>query len=70
MAQTEQMHTKTKLDMKVWRRLLQFAKPFWRYLAVLVVVMLVMALMDSIQPRLNQTAIDRFIVPGNLSGFG
>ena len=70
MAQTEQMHTKTKLDMKVWRRLIQFARPFWRYLAILVVVMLVMALMDSIQPRLNQTAIDQFIVPGNLSGFG
>ncbi|MBN1755326.1 ABC transporter ATP-binding protein [bacterium] len=57
-----------KFDWGLWRRLLRFTKPYKKYIAVLVILMIGLAGIDVIFPLMTKYAIDHFIVPGTTLG--
>lgn len=64
-------HT-TKFDMKLWGKLLHYAKPYHKYLWWIVALMGICAILDVIFPLLTTYAIDKLIPAGtkvNLGGF-
>ena len=59
-----------KIDLKLWREILKFAKPFKRELLTLIAFVIGVALIDAIFPYMSKIAIDRFVVPQTTSGLG
>ncbi len=59
-----------QFDFRLWRRLLQFARPYWPYLVRLGVVMITVGGIDAIMPIFSKIAIDRFITPQTTHYFG
>lgn len=59
-----------KLDLSLWKRLLAIAKPFHKYLWMIVVTMGFCATADVIFPRLTGYAIDHFIANKTTDGLG
>ena len=48
-----------KVDLKLWREILKFAKPFRRELLILILVVMGVALIDAIFPYMSKIAIDQ-----------
>jgi len=67
--QEEQDYTK-RFDLGVWRRLLVYAKPFYRHLIAITATMLLCAAFDVIFPLLTREAIDQYVAVGRTSGLG
>ena len=70
--QQEVDYTK-RLDAGLWRRLLGYMRPYYKYLFAIMGTMAVSALCDTIFPLLTREAIDRFVghpPTGALLGFG
>lgn len=65
----EQEYTR-RFDLNVWKHLLQYAKPFYRKLALIAVTMLVCAAIDVLFPLFTRTAIDRFVDGNSTRGLG
>ncbi|HHT72278.1 MAG TPA: ABC transporter ATP-binding protein [Firmicutes bacterium] len=63
-------HYPDKVDLKLWREILRFAKPFRRELGLLIVVVIGVALVDALFPYMNKIAIDQFVVPQTTEGIG
>ena len=61
----EQEYSK-RLDMKVWKRLLQFARPYRRQLVILIGQMFLLGLVDAVMPLFNRYAIDKIALTGRL----
>ena len=61
----EQEYSK-RLDMKVWKRLLPFARPYRRQLAILIGQMFLLGLVDAVMPLFNRYAIDKIALTGRL----
>lgn len=59
-----------KFDLSLWKRLLTIAKPYHKYLWLIVVGMSVSAVCDVIFPRLTGYAIDHFIARHTTEGMG
>jgi len=59
-----------KVDLKLWREILKFAKPFRRELLILILVVMGVALIDAIFPYMSKIAIDQFVVPQRTEGLG
>ena len=63
----EEEYTKN-LDFSLWKRLIVLAKPFYRHLIGIMVLMLVSALLDVYLPMMNSYAIDVFIANNTTEG--
>lgn len=63
----EQEYNKN-FDLKLWKRLFRFVKPYKKELITLAFFMILVALIDAILPIMNKIAIDRFIVPKTYDG--
>ncbi len=65
--QEEQEYTK-RFDAGLWKRLLYYARPFYKYLIGLSLCMMCSAGMDTVFPLMNRYAIDTFVQQGSLDG--
>ncbi len=59
-----------KLDLSLWKRLLIIAKPYHKYLWMIIGTMAVCAIGDVIFPRMTGYAIDHFITGRSSEGLG
>lgn len=66
----EEIDYSKKLDLSLWKRLLAIAKPFHKYLWMIVATMGLCATADVIFPRLTGYAIDHFIAGKTTEGLG
>ena len=66
----EEMDYSKKLDMSLWKRLLQIAKPYHKHLWWVVISMAVCAAADVIFPQMTGYAIDHFIAKQTTEGIG
>ncbi len=66
MRQDNEQAFSKRFDVTVWKRLLQFTRPYRRELAVLVGQMVLLGLVDAIMPLFNRYAIDHIALPGRL----
>ena len=67
--QEEQDYTK-RFDAGLWKRLMHYSRPFYKYLAAVALCMICSALMDTLFPLMNRYAIDTFVTQGTLEGVG
>lgn len=51
-------------DPRLMRRLLAYARPYWRVILVSLLLLLVDALLQVLGPLLTKTAVDRYLTPG------
>jgi ATP-binding cassette subfamily B protein len=63
---TEQDYTK-KLDISLWKRLVVYARPYYKNLGLVALFMTLTALIDAAYPLLNSYAIDKMIQNNDLS---
>ncbi|MCR1899471.1 ABC transporter ATP-binding protein/permease [Irregularibacter muris] len=63
----EQEYTK-KLDLQLWKKLLQYTKPYKKYMMILGFVMIIVGGIDAIFPLMTKMAIDQFVVPKTVEG--
>ena len=63
----EEVHEE-KIDLKLWRQILQLAKPYRRYVVFAILGTVAMAAGDALFPYMTRVAIDRFIVPETTEG--
>ena len=59
-----------RFDMRVWRHVLAYARPYYRHLALIALTMMVCAGIDVLFPLFTREAIDRFVEGGTLEGAG
>jgi ATP-binding cassette subfamily B protein len=64
--QYEEQEYSKRLDLRVWKRLLQFTKPYQRNLIILTVQMIFIGLIDAVMPLINRYAIDQIALTGRL----
>ncbi len=64
----EQDFTDSKVDLKIWKRLIGYSFRNWKLLLILLVGQMVTALVDISYPLMQKYAIDNFAVAGNTSG--
>jgi len=55
-------------DIKLWKGLLKYVKPYKKELIFLTIVMIVMAFTEALFPYMTKIAIDKFIIPGTTEG--
>ena len=67
--QEEQEYTK-RFDLGVWKRLLFYAKPFYKHLVAITLTMLLCAGFDVVFPLLTREAIDGYVAVGKTEGLG
>lgn len=58
-----------RFDASLWRRLLQYARPYYKHLFAVAALMGVSALVDVVFPMMTRYAIDNFIANGTTEGF-
>jgi ATP-binding cassette subfamily B protein len=69
--QYQEEHDYTKeLDLNIWKKLLKYAKPYYKHLALIALTMLLCAVFDVIFPQLTREAIDTYIAQGTYDGIG
>lgn len=61
----EQEYSK-KLNLKIWKRLFQFARPYRRDQLILIMLMVFAGLMDAVIPLFSRYAIDEIALPNRL----
>ncbi len=67
--QEEQDYTK-KFDFSLWKRLLKYARPYYNFLFLLCVCMVINAIVDVVFPMMSRYAIDHFITTQQIKGLG
>ncbi len=55
-------------SLSVWKKMLPFFRPYYKYFAVTVSLNVVLVLMDAAVPLFQSYAIDQFIIPDTLDG--
>lgn len=68
MNRMEEQEYGRKFDFKLWRRLLQYIKPYRKLMVYLGIVMIGVAGIDVAFPLMTRYAIDHFVLTGNLQG--
>lgn len=63
----EEVHEE-KIDLKLWRQILELAKPYRRYIGLSIVATVGLAGGDALFPYMTRIAIDRFVVPETTEG--
>lgn len=66
----EEIDYSKKLDLSLWKQLLHIAKPYHKYLWLIVIAMSLSAVCDVIFPQLTGYAIDHFIAKHTTEGMG
>lgn len=64
--QLQEQEFSKRLDIGVWKRLLQFARPYRRSLLILIFQMVLLGLVDALVPLFNRYAIDQIALAGRL----
>ncbi|MDO4573350.1 MAG: ABC transporter transmembrane domain-containing protein, partial [Clostridia bacterium] len=64
----EQDFTAKKIDFNLWKRLYRYALREPKYMAIILIALVVVALVDILYPLFSSYAIDRFIVAGTTEG--
>ena len=67
--QFEEQEYSKRIDLNTIKKLAVFAKPYKKTITILIVQMMLLAIVDAIMPKLNQYAIDFFVVNESLEGF-
>lgn len=67
--QFEEQEYSKRVDLNTIKKLAVFAKPYKKTITILIVQMMLLAIVDAIMPKLNQYAIDFFVVNESLEGF-
>jgi len=57
-----------RFDVSLWKKLLQFCKPYKRRLVILGLFMIGLASVDVIFPLMSKYAVDNFVIPGKTDG--
>lgn len=65
----EEVHEE-KIDLKLWRQILELAKPYRRYIGLAILATVGLAGGDALFPYMTRIAIDRFVVPETTEGLG
>lgn len=55
-------------DSHLFRRLLQYGRPYWYLILAAVLMIIVAAILETVGPYLTRIAVDKYIVPGNYDG--
>ena len=64
----EEKEYSKRFDLALWKKLLQFCKPYKKEMILLGFFMLALAGVDVIFPLMSKYAIDNYIIPGNTDG--
>ncbi len=67
--QQEQEYNK-RFDAAMWKKLVHYARPYYKHLIIISVAMLLCAAGDVIFPLLTKEAIDNYVSKGQLQGMG
>ena len=67
--QEEQEYT-SKFNMGIWKKLFRIAKPFYKYVIAIMLIMVLNGVLDVVFPLLNSEAIDGFAAKGKIDGVG
>ncbi len=59
-----------RLNVRLWRKLLGYSRPYWKDLALLFITMALVSAIDVIWPLVTRHVIDEHITPGTTSGLG
>ena len=57
-----------RFDISLWKKLLQFCKPYKKRLVILGLFMIGLAGVDVIFPLMSKYAVDNFVIPGKTDG--
>ncbi|WDV45294.1 ABC transporter ATP-binding protein [Clostridiaceae bacterium M8S5] len=60
----------SKLNLKSWKKLSKFVKPYKKYVVILIIMMLLVAAIDAALPLMTKYVIDNFIKERTLDGIG
>jgi len=52
-----------RFDLKIWKKLIPFMQPYWKRIAMLTLIMVLVAVIDIFIPLFQRYAVDNFIVP-------
>lgn len=55
-------------DRRLFRRLLQYGRPYWSLILAAVLMIIVAAILETVGPYLTRIAVDKYIVPGDYDG--
>jgi ATP-binding cassette subfamily B protein len=55
-------------DGRLFTRLLKYGKPYWYFIALAVLMIIVAAVLETVGPYLTQIAVDKYIIPGDYEG--
>ncbi|SDZ27773.1 ATP-binding cassette, subfamily B [Proteiniborus ethanoligenes] len=64
----EQEYNNNKFDLKLWKKILYYAKPLRKELILLCFLMVSLAVIDAIFPLMTKFIIDNYVVNSNLKG--
>ena len=70
MQYNEEFDYTKRFDMGVWKKIIHIAKPFYKHLIAIIILMSITAVFDITFPLLNRRAIDHFASAGTLDGLG
>lgn len=66
----EEQEFTQSFDLRIWKRLLPFIRPYWGILAAILLLNLFCSAVDIALPLFQRFAIDRFIAAGTTEGVG
>jgi len=55
-------------DSRLMKRLLKYVKPYWKQVAISVILVLILAVLNPLRPYITKFAIDDYILKSNYSG--
>lgn len=70
MAVFQEQEYNKPFDLKVWKKMLPFLRPYYVNLFIVIVLNIVMALIDISMPLFQRYTIDHYIGGGTLEGIG
>ena len=62
--------SRSRLSLKLWKRIFPYIKSIRKYMIVVLVGMVVSALSESVYPMFTSYAVNRFVTPGTTAGIG
>ena len=66
----EQQEAPRRLSLSLWKRVLRLARPHWGKIGQCMVMMILLGVLEAVQPLLTRYAIDEIVVKGNTSNLG
>lgn len=66
----EQQEAPRRLSLSLWKRVLQLARPHWGKIGKCMLMMIMLGILEAVQPLLTRYAIDEIVVKGNGQNLG